>query len=337
MRRRKTAIPYRLWLILLAPVLFLLGLFGLTARAPAPLDPVAFAALYDRAAPVPGGARQVYHLGHSLVGRDMPAMLAQLAGPGHGYASQLGWGAALRSHWEPDVAVNGFETENAHPAWRDAHEAVGSGDYDALVLTIDNQLVGQRERDLRNGFTIPPRFSIADSLAMLGKLPWLLRMRSELANIRFGNYERHAASASLQGMAAIMPTLLDTNLQWHDIRAIREQWSGPFIIKGILHPEAAAIAIDHGVDGVIVSNHGGRQLDGAVPSLQALPDIAKVVDGKIPLLLDGGIRRGRDVLTALALGATDAGAPQQALPFFYGGYVRDPDGNKIGFVHLTPA
>lgn len=135
MRRRKTAIPHRLWLILLAPVLFLLGLFGLTARAPAPLDPVAFAALYDRAAPVPGGARQVYHLGHSLVGRDMPAMLAQLAGPGHGYASQLGWGAPLRSHWEPDVAVNGFETENAHPAWRDAHEAVGSGDYDALVLT----------------------------------------------------------------------------------------------------------------------------------------------------------------------------------------------------------
>ncbi len=176
--------------------------------------------------------------------------------------------------------------------------------YDALVLTVDNQLVGQRERDLRNGFTIPPRFSIPDTLAMAGKLPWLWRMRKELANIRFGNYERHEASASLQGMAAIMPTLLDPHLNWNDIKAIRKQWHGPFIIKGILHPEDAVKALDYGVDAVIVSNHGGRQLDGAVASLRALPGIVKAVDGRMPILLDGGIRRGRHLLIARALGAT---------------------------------
>jgi L-lactate dehydrogenase (cytochrome)/(S)-mandelate dehydrogenase len=176
--------------------------------------------------------------------------------------------------------------------------------YDALVVTVDNQLVGQRERDLRNGFTIPPRFSIPDTLAMITKLPWLLRMRKQLSTIKFGNYERYEESASLQGMAAIMPTLLDPQLHWDDIKAIRKQWSGPFILKGVLHPDDAAIAIDCGVDAIIVSNHGGRQLDGAVSSLLALPAIAKVVDGRIPVLLDGGIRRGRHVLTALALGAT---------------------------------
>ena len=125
----------RLLLILAAPVLLVLGALGLYARDPAPLDRAAFAALYADPAPAPEGPRGVYHLGHSLVGRDMPAMLAQLAPDGHAYASQLGWGATLRSHWEPDVPVNGFEAENAHPAYRDAHEAVGSGEYDAVVLT----------------------------------------------------------------------------------------------------------------------------------------------------------------------------------------------------------
>lgn len=102
---------------------------------PRPLDRTAFDALYVDPLPPAGGPLRVFHLGHSLVGRDMPAMLAQLAGPGHGYDSQLGWGSFLREHWEPDVPVKGFESENAHPRYRDAHEAVGSGDYDAVVLT----------------------------------------------------------------------------------------------------------------------------------------------------------------------------------------------------------
>lgn len=125
----------RLALIIAAPILVLLSAVGLYMRDPAPLDPDTFAALYAKPAPRPDGQRQVYHLGHSLVGRDMPAMLAQLAGDGHDYASQLGWGAPLRSHWDPEVEINGFDVENAHDKYRDAHDAVSSGDYDALVVT----------------------------------------------------------------------------------------------------------------------------------------------------------------------------------------------------------
>ena len=125
----------RIALFAIAPVLLILGAFGLFVRDPAPLDAQTFSALYSSPAPVPGGQRQIFHIGHSLVGRDMPAMLAQLAGEGHGYASQLGWGATLKSHWDPDEPINGFDQENDHPAYRDAHEAVESGDYDALVVT----------------------------------------------------------------------------------------------------------------------------------------------------------------------------------------------------------
>lgn len=105
--------------------------FG-TAR---PLDRAVFDALYETPQAVAPGPQRVFHIGHSLVGRDMPAMLAQLAGPEHRYDSQLGWGTTLKAHWDPDEPINGFEAENAHPRYRDAHQAVESGDYDALILT----------------------------------------------------------------------------------------------------------------------------------------------------------------------------------------------------------
>jgi hypothetical protein len=125
----------RIALFVIAPALAALAALGLYARGPAPLDIEIFEALYASPAPRPNGPRHVFHIGHSLVGRDMPAMLAQLAGEGHDYASQLGWGATLKSHWDPDTPINGFDVENAHDKYRDAHEAVDSGNYDALVLT----------------------------------------------------------------------------------------------------------------------------------------------------------------------------------------------------------
>ncbi len=112
------------------------GFFGLTRwSAAVSLDTTEFDALYATPVAVEPGPQKVFHIGHSLVGRDMPAMLAQLAGAGHQYDSQLGWGATLKSHWDPDTPINGFALENAHPRYRDAHEAVQSGEYDALVLT----------------------------------------------------------------------------------------------------------------------------------------------------------------------------------------------------------
>lgn len=175
--------------------------------------------------------------------------------------------------------------------------------YDALVVTIDTQIVGNRERDVRNGFTIPPRLSATEVASMAFKLPWLMRMRSAIPNITFGNYRRPGSGEDLTALAHRMLSLPDPGSNWADIEWLRGVWQGPLILKGVLHPKDAAEAVAHGVDGVIVSNHGGRQLDGAASALDALPGVAEAAAGRTTVLLDGGIRRGSHVVKALALGA----------------------------------
>jgi len=179
-------------------------------------------------------------------------------------------------------------------------------------LTTDNQMLGNRERDIRNGFTIPPRFKPTDMAAMAMKAEWLWRMRRELKRITFGNYVRPGESADIKTLAGKMASLLDPSMDWKDVEELRKIWTGPLIIKGVLHPDEARKAVEHGIDGIIVSNHGGRQLDGAASSLDALPGVIDAVGGRIPVLVDGGIRRGSDVVKALALGAAACliGRPQ---------------------------
>ena len=183
-----------------------------------------------------------------------------------------------------------------------AGRATAAG-YDALVVTVDCQIVGNRERDVRNGFTIPPRLSAGEVAGMAFKLPWLLRMRRALPKITFGNYKRPGSGEDLTALAERMLSLPDPGFTWRDIEWLRGVWQGPLVLKGVLHPADAREAVAHGVDGVIVSNHGGRQLDGAAAALDALPGVAEAAAGGTAVLLDGGIRRGHHVVKALALGA----------------------------------
>ena len=176
--------------------------------------------------------------------------------------------------------------------------------YDALVLTIDNQLIGKRERDIVNGFTIPPRLDLPQMLAFAKKPSWWWAMRHELANVTFGNYVQSNSPESVSALAARMGSLLDPSMSWEDVDMVRAHWKGRLILKGVLHPDEAALAVKHGVDAIIVSNHGGRQLNGAIASFRALPAVVQAVNGAIPVLLDGGIRRGSDIFKAVALGAS---------------------------------
>ncbi|HVR68358.1 MAG TPA: alpha-hydroxy acid oxidase [Verrucomicrobiae bacterium] len=195
---------------------------------------------------------------------------------------------------------------------RELTERAAAAGFDALVLTTDNQLLGNRERDIRNGFAIPPRFGLAEYLSMAFRPGWLWRMRGELNRITFGNYVRPGEADDIRAIAGRMASLLDPSMSWKDVEELRKVWKGPLLLKGVLHPAEAKIAVERGVDGLIVSNHGGRQLDGAPASLEALPAVVHAVAGKIPVLMDGGVRRGADVVKALALGAAAClvGRPQ---------------------------
>ncbi len=195
---------------------------------------------------------------------------------------------------------------------REFVERAQAAGYDGLVVTVDNQILGHRERDTRNGFTIPPRFRAADLAAMATKLPWLLRLGPRLPSLTFANYRRAGEDGDIRALAARMTELLDPSLSWRDIDWLRGLWTGPLIVKGILHPAEAAGAVERGADGLVVSNHGGRQLDGAAATIEALPAVIAAVEGRVPVLIDGGLRRGGDVVRALALGATACliGRPQ---------------------------
>ena len=176
--------------------------------------------------------------------------------------------------------------------------------YHGLILTIDNQLGGNRERDLRNGFTIPPKLGPKQVAAMAVKVGWAWRMRNTIRGISFGNYVRNGKPIDFRSREVRVAEMFDTGMSWSDVDDIRKRWKGTFLLKGLVHPDEARRASEHGVDGIIVSNHGGRQLDGMISSIEALPAVVEAVAGRMPVLIDGGFRRGADVVKALCLGAT---------------------------------
>jgi len=173
----------------------------------------------------------------------------------------------------------------------------------ALVLTLDLQIMGQRHKDIKNGLAVPPNITLRNMLNMSTKLRWGLGMLG--TNRRtFRNVVGHVKDvSSLSSLSAWSASQLDPTLTWDDVQWIKERWGGKLILKGIMDAEDAEIAVRSGADAIIVSNHGGRQLDGAPSSIAALPSIARAVGDKIEVLMDGGIRTGQDVIKALALGA----------------------------------
>ena len=173
----------------------------------------------------------------------------------------------------------------------------------ALVLTVDTKVQGPRERDMRNGFTVPPRFTLATILDFARHFSWLFDVGLG-PRIAFRNFEgTKAAATDAVTITEFIAGQYDLTVNWRDVEWFKSAWGGPVLLKGILSVEDAKLAASHGVDGVIVSNHGGRQLEGAVSAVHALPAIADAVADRLEVVLDGGIRRGADVVRARALGA----------------------------------
>ena len=185
----------------------------------------------------------------------------------------------------------------------------------ALVLTLDLQILGQRHKDLKNGLSAPPKLTIANMIDMATKPRWCLGM-AMTPRRTFGNIVGYATGVgNMASLSSWTAEQFDPGLNWDDVQWIKKLWGGKLIIKGILDEQDARLAADSGADALIVSNHGGRQLDGAVSSIKALPGIVDAVGKYIEVWMDGGIRSGQDVLKAWALGARGT---MIGRPFLYG-------------------
>lgn len=176
----------------------------------------------------------------------------------------------------------------------------------ALVLTVDLQILAQRHRDVKNGLSVPPKLKIANVVDMLTKPRWLAGIiRTKRRS--FGNLVGHVDVAKDAGsLGEWTANQFDPALDWEDVKWIRKLWKGKLIIKGIMEVSDARLAVKHGADGIVVSNHGGRQLDGAPSSISALPKIVDAVGDKTEVLFDGGVRTGQDLMRGLAMGAKGA-------------------------------
>jgi L-lactate dehydrogenase (cytochrome) len=173
----------------------------------------------------------------------------------------------------------------------------------ALMLTLDLQILAERRRDARNGLSIPPRLTLRNAWEVATKPAWALKVLFGKRRT-FGNLVGHLGGADgAATLAQWTHTQFDSRANWRDVEWVRSRWPGTLILKGVMDAEDARFALSAGADAVVVSNHGGRQLDGAPSSISVLPEIVAAIDGRCEVLFDGGIRSGQDLAKALALGA----------------------------------
>ena len=186
---------------------------------------------------------------------------------------------------------------------RELLERAKAANCSAIMLTVDMPVQGLRRRDPKNGLSIPPRLTLKNMFEVAMRPTWALKVLTGRRRT-FGNLEaRMKDTGGLKTLSEWIAQQFDPTVTWNDLAWLREHWPRKIIIKGILDAEDARLAVQHGVDAMVVSNHGGRQLDGARSTISALPEIVAAVDGRCDVLLDGGVRTGQDVLKALALGA----------------------------------
>lgn len=172
----------------------------------------------------------------------------------------------------------------------------------AIVLTVDLPVLGQRHADIKNGMTVPPKWSVGKFLDFATKPGWVLSvMRSDRRT--FGNLVGQEGNSNIESLAKWTASQFDSSLNWSHVEWVRKKWPGKLIIKGISDAEDARDAVRVGADGIIVSNHGGRQLDGGRSTIEALPEVVQAVGSDLEVFMDGGVRSGKDVVRALALGA----------------------------------
>ncbi len=173
----------------------------------------------------------------------------------------------------------------------------------ALMITLDLQLMGQRHRDVKNGLSVPPKMSLKNFMDLIRRPRWCFGM-IKTKNKKFGNIVGHVKGVKdMSSLAEWTSKQFDPSLCWEDVLALRKRWPGKLILKGIMDEEDAKAALNIGADAIVVSNHGGRQLDGAPSTVSALPKILDAVQGKCEIWVDGGIRTGQDILRLIALGA----------------------------------
>jgi L-lactate dehydrogenase (cytochrome) len=196
-------------------------------------------------------------------------------------------------------------------------ERARAAGYRALLLTVDVPVISRRERDLRNGFTIPPRVTARNVVDTVRRVGWVRRVLMGQRRLTLANLvgAPGAPRTDIVTLAGVANRQVDPSISWADLAWFRSLWSGPLILKGVMTAADARRAAEHGIDGLVVSNHGGRQLDGTRATIEALPEIVDAVGNRMEVLLDGGVRRGADVVRALALGAR---AVMVGRPYLYG-------------------
>jgi L-lactate dehydrogenase (cytochrome) len=244
---------------------------------------------------------------------------------------------STRSIEEVAAVSNGVKWFQVY-AWRDRAliaELMGRADaagFDAVVLTVDLPVLGRRERDVRNGLQMPPEIGLRTLIDGVLHPGWTWDfVRS--APILFANISGYSAvdGSDPVRLASYVNEQFDASLSWDDLAWFRSVWKGPIVIKGIQTVEDARIAVDHGIEAIALSNHGGRQLDGAPVPLELLPLVAEAVGGDVEILCDGGIRRGSDIAKAVALGAT---ACMAGRPYLYGLGAAGQRGVEFAVEHL---